>query len=86
MFSSYYNSFDPNNLSWGMSKTDSMVIEIKYNGVKAMSISLHEAIESAGRKAIMKHVRECDRTPWLKKWHEDKMDQEVEILKGNEIP
>lgn len=83
MFNSYYNSFDPNNLEWNLSETDPMVIVIKYNGVRAMSISLHEAMESAGRKAIMKHVRECDNSPWLRKWHDDKMEQEIEILKGN---
>jgi len=76
---------NPEKLSWDMSKTDSMVIVISYEGKKVMSLSLHEAIESAGRKAIMKHVRECDRTPWLKKWHDDKMEQEIEILKGNEV-
>lgn len=85
MFGSYYNSFDPENLSWTVSEKDPMIVEIRYNGVRAMSFFLGEAMESAGRKEIMKHVRECDKSPWLTKWHDDKMDQEVAILKGNEI-
>jgi hypothetical protein len=43
---------------------------------------LGEAIESAGRENIMKHVRECDRSPWLHKWNESAMDEEVRILQG----
>ena len=74
-----------NNLSWDLSETDPMIIVIKYEGKKVMSLFMGEAMESAGRKAIMKHVRECDRSPWLHKWHDDKMDQEIEILKGNEV-
>ncbi len=73
------------NLSWDLSEIDNMIIVVKYNGVRVMGISLHEAVESAGRKAIMKHVRECDRSPWLRKWHDDKMEQEISILKGNAI-
>jgi hypothetical protein len=40
-------------------------------------------MESAGRRAVMKHVRVCDETPWLKKWHMDAMEEVVEILKGD---
>lgn len=28
-------------------------------------------MESAGRTRVMRHVRECDRTPWLSNWHDD---------------
>lgn len=80
MYASYYNSFDPEKLSWGMDEKDPMKIVIMYNGVRAFSISLHEAIESAGRKNIMKHVAECDRTPWLKNWGAD--DEIIDRLKG----
>ena len=68
---------------WDLSKTDPMMIEIKKNGVKIFSIFMGEAMESAGRRAVMKHVRVCDETPWLKKWHMDAMEEVVEILKGN---
>lgn len=29
-----------------------------------------EIIESLGRKFVVQHVRNCDRSPWLKKWKE----------------
>ena len=68
---------------WDLSKTDPMIIEITFMGQKVMSLFLGEAMESAGRQAIMKHVKECDNSPWLHKWQMDAMDTVVEIIKGN---
>lgn len=53
--------------SWTI-EPGSMIINIKYRGQKLFNIFLGEAMETAGRKAIMAHVRECDRTPWLHHW------------------
>lgn len=69
--------------SWDLDPKDKMVVVIKLDGERVMSLSLYEAIESAGRKNIMEHVKECDRSPWIHKWHEEAMDASVEILKGN---
>ena len=71
------------NYSWDLSKTDPMIIEIRKDGIKLFSIFIGEAMESAGRHAIMKHIKECDSSPWLKTWHTDAMDEVAEILKGN---
>lgn len=71
------------NYSWDLSKTDPMIIEIRKDGIKLFSLFIGEAMESAGRRAIMKHVKECDNSPWLKKWHMDAMEEVVEILKGD---
>jgi hypothetical protein len=71
------------NYSWDLSKDDPMIIEIRKDGVRLFSIFMGEAMESAGRRAVMKHVRVCDETPWLKKWHMDAMEEVVEILKGD---
>jgi hypothetical protein len=68
--------------SWDMDPTDRMFIVIKHHGEKLFRLSLCEAIESSNRTEVMKHIRECDRTPWLKHWHESAMDEEVRILKG----
>jgi hypothetical protein len=54
-------------LSWNI-EPHSMIIEIKYKGQRVMGIFLGEAMETAGRKAIMEHVRECDGSPWLSHW------------------
>jgi len=70
------------NYTWDLSKADPMLIEIKKDGVRLFSIFLGEAMESAGRRAVMKHVRECDKSYWLKKWQMDSMDEVVETLKG----
>lgn len=80
MYSAIYSSFSPDNLSWELDEKDRMTIVIKYNGVRAFSISLYEAMESAGRKNIMKHVAECDRSPWIKSWGAD--DAIIEKLQG----
>lgn len=72
------------NYSWDLSEKDPMIIEIRKGGVKIFSIFIGEAMESAGRRAIMKHVRECDSSPWIHKWHISAMDEVAEILKGTE--
>ena len=68
--------------SWGMDPDDRMYIVIKHHGKKLFRFWLGEAIESSNRTEVMKHIRECDRTPWLKRWHEEAMDEEVRILQG----
>jgi hypothetical protein len=71
--------------SWDMDPDDRMKIIIKRKGMRLFSISLCEAIESSDRTRVMKHIKECDRTPWLKHWHESAMDEEVRILQGKSI-
>jgi hypothetical protein len=65
--------------TWNLSKTDPMIIEIFHNGNKIMGIFLGEAMESAGRTQVMRHVKECDNTPWLMRWHDDPF----EIIKNS---
>ena len=67
-----------NELSWGIDEP--MRISIKYNDTTVMKISIYEVIESCRRKDVMSHVKECDRTPWLKNW--GAADEIVDILKG----
>jgi hypothetical protein len=75
--------------SWSMNDRDKMIIDIKYLGNKLFSISLHEAIESSSRNAVLKHVRDCDNTPWLRRWQAElaeakdiEADHIVGLLKG----
>lgn len=72
------------NYGWDIDEKDPMIIVIKKDGVKIFSIFIGEAMESAGRRAIMKHVKECDRSPWIHKWHKTAMEEVVEILKGEQ--
>lgn len=58
-----------------------MTIDIKYDGQRVMSLFMGEAMELAGRKRVMQHVAECDRTPWLRKWHDDAADMVAEKIK-----
>jgi hypothetical protein len=67
---------------WDMNPENRMQILFKHKNVVVMKISLHEAIESSSRTQVLAHVKECDRTPWLKHWHEEAMETVVEILKG----
>ena len=69
--------------SWTQDDKDPMIIVISYKDKRIMSISLCEAMEYAGRHAIMKHVAECDRSPWLHRWTAEAMETTAEKLKGN---
>jgi hypothetical protein len=66
--------------SWDI--TAPMVITITHFGKEIMRISANEIIESCSRKDVLNHVRECDNTPWLKRWNDEKHQQVVDILKG----
>ena len=58
----------PNNrMSVGVWKT---LADKRAGREPAMRFFLGEAIENAGRKNVMKHVKECDRSPWLPNWAE----------------
>jgi len=59
---------------------DDMIITVKAGMDVVMTISVAEVIESCRRKDIMRHIKECDRTPWLKNW--GAADEIVDILKG----
>lgn len=67
--------------SWDLDKTDPMIVNIFYDGKKVMSFFLGEAIESAGYHAIMKHIEEINRSPWLHKWHGERKEEVIKILK-----
>jgi len=58
---------NPEDYSWNI-EPGSMTIEIKYRGEKLFSLFLGEAMETAGRKAVMAYVKECDNSPWLHHW------------------
>lgn len=65
------------NYSWDI-EPGSMSVVIKKNGTKLFSFFLGEAMETAGRVAVMRHVEECDHTPWLSNWK----NRAWEILKN----
>lgn len=67
--------------SWTISPDDPMLMLIKHHGKTVMRIGMHEAVESSSRTAILKHIVECDRTPWLTRWQQEKHDFLVEVLK-----
>jgi len=67
--------------SWSNSPNDPMLIEIKYGGELIMRFFLGEAIENAGRKRVLEHVKHCDNTPWLKRWQEEKHQVLIDKLK-----
>jgi hypothetical protein len=58
-----------NDFSW---RTRDMFIDIFFRNKRLFSIFIGEAMESTPRSLVMKHVDECDRSPWLTKWHGDK--------------
>jgi hypothetical protein len=56
--------------TWTNAKDDPMCVEIKHHGRTVMRFFLGEAMEGAGRKRVMAHVRACDQSPWLTEWVE----------------
>lgn len=76
-----------NDPTWTIDPADSMCVLIfknhyDYEAKKPMMrISVEEIIESAGRKNVMKHVKECDNTPWLLKWRGERDEALVDLLK-----
>ena len=67
-----------NKIIWDIDADDPMHIKI-WNSREdydlklppSASIFLGEAIESAGRDAVMNHIAEIDRSPWIRPWHAD---------------
>lgn len=66
--------------SWEQDYNDPMIIVIRYMGQPVMRFFLGEAMEGAGRKRIMAHVAECDRSPWITSWHNGHPSDIVDIL------
>jgi len=67
--------------SWRNAKHDPMIVEVMHHGQVIMHFFLGEAMEGAGRKRVMAHVRECDHSPWLKEWQELAKDEMLDKLK-----
>ena len=72
-------SFD--DYSWENDKDDPMIVIIKRQGQPLMRFFIGEAMEGAGRKRVMAHVRECDHSPWLKEWREHAEAEMLDKLK-----
>lgn len=72
----------PRDLTWNIDDPDSMKVVIRYQGSAMMTISMCEAIESCSRKAVLTHVKECDNSPWLKRWNNEKHTELIDILKS----
>lgn len=63
-------------LVWGLVPDRPMIIGIwaddaakKRGDDPVMTLFIGEAMENAGRKHVMKHVAECDKSPWLPNWN-----------------
>ena len=79
----------PYEWAWNLHPTNPMNIVIYHWSKPVMSIFLGEALESSSRKEIIKHIIECDNTPWLERWQKEKKDMEysgvVNILKKDYV-
>lgn len=63
-------------LVWDLVPKDPMSIGIwasraalKRGDKPVMTLFIGEAMENAGRRPVMKHVKECDNSPWLPNWN-----------------
>ena len=67
--------------SWDLDPTDPMIILFKHNGNVVQRVFLGEAMEMAGKTAVMKHVNICNNTPWHITW----TDEMWTALKDTEV-
>lgn len=67
--------------TWDMDNNDPMIIVVKHNGQVVQRIFLGEAMEYAGRRNVMRHVAECDKTPWLTNWENGPPSDTMNALK-----
>ena len=71
-----------NNFTWEIEQP--MLITIRdANKAEIMRISICEIIESSSRKDVFRHIAECDRTPWLTRWNNEKHEELIEVLKDD---
>jgi hypothetical protein len=69
-----------NHITWDIVDPDAMRVVIMRDGNPVMQISVHEIVESCSRNKILQHVAECDRTPWLTRWQNEKHAGLVDML------
>ena len=67
--------------SWEVDKTDPMMINVMHRGERVLRIFIGEAMEYAGRRNVMKHVAECDRSPWITTWERGPAADTMNALK-----
>lgn len=65
-----------NETAWKIDETDPMIIKVwhsraayEHNQPADIKIFLGEAMEEAGREAVMKYIAEIERSPWVRNWH-----------------
>jgi hypothetical protein len=71
----------PYEWAWNLHPTNKMIVVIYHWSKPVMSFFLGEAIEASSRNAILKHILECDNTPWLTSWQEEKHTSLIDLLK-----
>ena len=67
--------------SWDVDKNDPMIITVMHRGERVLRIFIGEAMEYAGRRNVMKHVAECDRSPWITTWERGPAADTMNALK-----
>ena len=65
-----YNKTFLNGYSWEMHPTDSMILLVKHHNEIVLRIFIGEAMEQAGRTAVLAHVQTCEGSEWIDSWHE----------------
>jgi hypothetical protein len=74
---------NPHEWAWNIHPTNPMSIVIYHWSQPVMSLFLGEAIESSSRNAVLQHIVECDRTPWLTRWQEEKHACLINLLSAD---
>lgn len=73
----------PHEWAWNIHPTNKMSIIVYHWSKPVLSLFLGEAIEASSRNEILKHIVECDNTPWLKSWQAEKHACLINLLSAD---
>lgn len=70
----------PYEWAWNLHPTDKMIIVVYHWSKPVMTMFLGEAIEASSCIQVMKHIEECDNSPWLTNWQAERQLVFMEAL------
>ena len=69
--------------AWNIDPEDPMTVVVYHWGQPVMNFWLGEAIESSSRNQVLRHIVDCDNSPWLKRWQAEKYACLIDILRAD---
>ena len=68
---------------WDQDPEDPMVFVVYNFGKPVLRMFIGEAMELAGRNNVMRHIAECEKSPWITTWHNGPASDTFRALKNS---